>query len=370
MNIRRAVFFCIHLVAVLCLSNNVARAAEADISKAFDGLAFPESPAFTMLGVTPAIIRPASPHALTMSFMEGIDVNGNLQDAVAVDMAPYLLFFGKELSLKQYQDSRREQDLSRIQLSLAFSKGSGDTDNARRLAAAMHWTIWDDGDLRLDKDLIACVARAQQGSPASYPSGTASGPPEAGQTSPSQIDAAAGSRPTMCLAESLKRNWNKSAMDVGIAPAWIDRNGRGDSLGWDGLGLWTSLSYGFDRYESLRDNSQIVLHARYQMDEAEPAGQNQYLHFLEHDTFSLGAKYRYGEPQSTAFLQGLIVQTKPEGQATGRSYLYSVGAEVGIIDNLWFELELGGIGGYRNQGNGGFVTVQLKGAFPEKNATK
>lgn len=344
------------------------RAAEADISDVFGGLMLPESPAFTMLGLTPAIIRPASPRGLALSYMDGVDVNGNTQDAIAVDMAPYLLFSGKELSLQQYRDSKRERDLSRLQLSFAVAKGSSDNDKARRFGAAINWTIWDDGDLRLDKGLIACLEQTQQDAPASS-SGTTPGPTEDGHARPSPADASAEPRSKICRAESLKRNWNGSAMDVGFAPSWIDHNGKGDSLGWDGFGLWTSLSYGFDDVPSLKDNSQIIVHARYRMDEKVP-GSNKYVPFSDHDSFSLGAKYRYGEPQRVAFLQLLGVQTKPDGQATDRSYVYSIGAEIGIIDHLWFELELGGIGGYRNQGAGGFMTVQLRGAFPEKKATK
>ena len=78
-------------------------------------------------------------------------------------------------------------------------------------------------------------------------------------------------------------------MDVGFAPSWIDHNGKGDSLGWDGLGLWTSLSYGFDKYESLKDNSQIIFQARYRLDESVP-GTNKYLPFSDSDSFTLAAK--------------------------------------------------------------------------------
>jgi hypothetical protein len=337
-----------------------ARAAGADdISDLFGGLPVPASPEFTMLGLTPAIIRPATPRGLALSYMEGVDVNGDVQDAFAVDMSPYLLLFGKGLSLQQYRDSKGEQDLSRIQLSFSIAKGSSDNDKARRYGAAISWTIWDDGDLRLDKGLSSCL----EGAPA--PSGAAPGPAENGQAKPPPAGAPVGPRSNICREEGLKRNWNKSAMDVGIAPSWIDRNGKGDSSGWDGLGLWTSLSYGFDKFESLKDNSQIIVHARYRKDEAVP-GPVQHAPFSDHDSFSLGARYRYGEPQRTAFLQLLAVQTKPEGQASDRSYIYSAGAELGIRDNLWFELEAGGISGYRNLGAGGFVTVQLKGALPEK----
>ena len=340
--------------------------AGADISNVFGGLMLPESPAFTTLGLTPDVIRPASPRRLALSFMEGLpDVKGDIQDAIAVDMAPYLLFPGKEISLQQYRDSKWEQGLSRIQLSFALEKGLPDIDTKmRRLGVALSWTIWDDGDLRLDKGLSTCLDQNQQGVPTSSPSGTAPELMEDGQARPS-----AGSRAEMCRAESLKRNWNKSAMDVGIAPSWMDRSGNGHNLGWDGLGLWTSLSYGFDKFESLKDNSQIIFHARYRMDEAVTVP-NKYVPFSNHDTFSLGARYRYGESQWVGFFQLLGVQTKPQEQATDRSYIYSAGVEVGIIDNLWFELELGAIGGHRNPGAGGFMTVQLKGAFPEKKATK
>ena len=348
---------------------SVARAAEVDISEAFGGLAVPESPAFTMLGLTPAIMRPATPRGLAMSYMEGMDFNGDIQDAIAVDMAPYLLFSGKELSLQQYRDSARERDLSRIQLSIAIAKGSSDNDKARRFGAAMRWTIWDDGDLRLDKDLIACLDQDQQSAPASSSFDMAPRQPVSGRARTSPVDASIGPRAKICRAESLKRNWNRSAMDVGFAPSWIDHNGKGDSLGWDGLGLWTSLSYGFDKYESLKDNSQIIFQARYRLDESVP-GPNKYLPFSDRDSFTLGAKYRYGEPRQVAFLQGLIVQTKPEGQAVDRSYIYSVGAELGIVDNLWFELEMGEIGGVKSEGKGGVVTVELKGAFPERKGRK
>lgn len=80
------------------------------------------------------------------------------------------------------------------------------------------------------------------------------------------------------------------------------------------------------------------------MDESVP-GPNKDVPFSDHDSFSPGAKYRYGEPQRVAFFQLLGIQTKPEGQETDWSYVYSVGAEIGIIDNLWLEMELGGSAG-------------------------
>jgi hypothetical protein len=333
--------------------------ATADITKALEEVPIPGSPVLVMLGMTPGIIRPASPSGLTTSLAQGIDVHGNPQLAIAVDTSPYLLYYGEKLTLQQYQDSARKRDLSRIQLSFALAKASSDNDTASRAGMAIHWTIWDDGDLRLDKELVACLAQVEGGDPAASSSG---------QSGSFSTEASPESHARSCRDASLKRNWNKSALEVGIAPSWLDR-GKGGGLGWDGLGLWTSWSYGFDRYESLKETSQLILHARYRTDE-EVAGPTKDSPFSNQDALSLGAKYRYGDPQRQIFLQGLLQQVKPEGETTDRSYLFSIGTEFRIADRLWFELELGEISGYRNQGPTGFMTVRLSGAFPEGKATK
>jgi hypothetical protein len=320
-----------------------------------------------MIGVTPDIIRPAAPREVAVSFAEGVDVNGNPQTALAVDMSPYLLLHGKELTLRQYQDSKREQDLSRVQLSLAYAKAAGSDDPARRMGAAIHWTIWDDGDLRLDKDLVACLENAESGVVPEFapaPEERKRGAGQAGTNQPDYFEAVAAK----CRADSLKRDWNKSAMDVGIAPNWIDRKGGGDSFGWNGLGLWTSWSRGFEN-ACFQENSQIILHARYRTSEAAPTG-NRFLPYSDRDSLSFGAKYRCGNPKRMVFFQGLFAETKPDGQAAGHTYILSVGTEVALGSNLWIELELGEISGYRNQDNAAFFTGQIKGAFPEEKTTK
>lgn len=103
--------------------------------------------------------------------------------------------------------------------------------------------------LRFDQGLTACLDQTQQGAPATSPSCTKLGPAEDGQARSSPVYASEP-RSKICRAENLKRNWNGSAMDVRFAPSWIDHDGKGDSLAWNGFGLWTSLSYGFDKFES------------------------------------------------------------------------------------------------------------------------
>jgi hypothetical protein len=339
-------------------------AAKTGISNMLDGVAIPDSPAFAALGVTPPLItRPASPHKLAFSLVEGFDQNGKIQSGIAVDMSPYLLMREKELTLEKYQNSKGAQGLSRIQLSFAVTRGAVENDTATRLATSVRWTIWDDGDIRLDKDLLACINGDSRESSDPGPAGTASGQTGSGSVRPYTEDDSPEIRIKLCRQESIKRNWNKSAADVGIAPSWIDKGGStGGSLSTNGYSAWASVSYGFDRFEQLKNNSQITFLARYRKDETVPAPDLANL-FLLRDRSSLGFQYRYGDPERTFFFQGLYLQSKTEGQGTNSSFPLSFGTDFKIIGNVWIVLEAGGFMKHSSEENPSFITAQIKWAL-------
>jgi hypothetical protein len=308
-----------------------------------DGQAIPDPPAFAALGATPPLItRPASPRKLAFSAVAGFDQNGTIQTGIAADVSPYLLLREKELTLEQYQNSAKAQALSRIQLSFAATKGQTMDDTLTRLAAAVRWTIWDDGDIRLDRDLTACINGERKEAPDPNPSGAAPTAPEAGTSS--------------CRDESVRRNWNRSAADVGIAPAWIDSAGSGGGFTSNGYSAWASMSYGFDRFDLLKDNSQITFLARVRRDEIAPdpdsSGQ-----FLVRDRNSLGFQYRYGDPQETLLIQGVFVQSKSQGHPASETFTLSIGTEFGITDNTWVQLEAGVL---TSSASPPFMTILIK----------
>ena len=335
-----------------------------DISKALDDMPVPASPLLTMLGVTQKIVPPAPSRRLVLSFMEAADLNGNPESAFAADIAPYL-WSSQELSLQQYQNNSLDQKLARMVFSVALSKGSSNADEASRMGTSIHWSIWDDSDPRLDKTLVACLEEMETSNVDTPDPGGTALQSHAGETM-SSPDSYSGTRAEKCATESFKRNWNKSAMDVGLAHDWISNN----RFRSDGIGLWTSLSYGLDRFERLKDNSQIIVHARYRSSQSVP-GETPYLNYTDRGIFSLGAKYRWSDdPRRTLFVQELMVDKKPgERGARARSYILSVGAEVRMIDSLWGEFEIGLINGY-SRNLPGFLTMQLKMALPESRATK
>jgi hypothetical protein len=374
--LRKAVFvviivLCVHVSVGLSINMNVANAEEGtDISQAIDGLMVPESPAFAILGVTPqSITRPGTPRELAVSVLQGLDAKGHPQDGLAIDTAPYLLFFGNDITLRDYQGSKKIQRLSGIQLSLATAKGTGDNDQAMRVAAGLRWTIWDDGNPRLDSDLNKCIDQPHKEALTKYPPKSAIETADEQEERKAKIATFVESRAKLCRAASLARNWNKSAMDVGIASSWINTNSTNDRYDSDGLGVWTSLSYGFDGFDALKNNSQLIVHARYRTNEEIPDAIVSTV-FHKQDSYSLGLKLRYGGPRQTLLFQGIYIDTKPEGQSRDVSYRYSVGGELAVSDNLWLDLEAGGTSGRNDQSNEKFVTTQFKWALAEKKANK
>jgi len=122
-------------------------------------LAVPESPAFTVLGLTPqTVARPTSPRAFASSLLNGVDENGNFQSGVALDTAPYLVFAGPSLTLRKYNESYQTRFLARTQFSFGTTKGASDDDKSVRLALGFRMTLWDAGDPHSDEDLLTCFA--------------------------------------------------------------------------------------------------------------------------------------------------------------------------------------------------------------------
>jgi hypothetical protein len=78
--------------------------ALAELKARMVDLAVPDSPAFTVLGLTPEeIAPPTTGRALAASLLNGVDRRGVLQSGVAVDTLPYLALAGHLLTLDGYR---------------------------------------------------------------------------------------------------------------------------------------------------------------------------------------------------------------------------------------------------------------------------
>jgi len=341
---------------------------KADVSNI--DLSVPESPAFTVLGLTPnAIVRPGTPRELATSLLNGLDKNGNFQSGLAIDTAPYMLFNGKNITLQDYNDYYLTRLLSRTQFSMAATRGATKEDTGTRLALGINLTIWDKGDARVyhpkrgpDGDVLTCFRENIK-------------PPDAPSSAmPSQAEIEAintrakimnDRAADICRDKVRKANWNRTSWIVAYAPSWISRNGQTSNFNWNGGAFWTSFAYGFDGIPSLNKIGQLILHARYRSKEqvVDPARPGQ---FISQNSTLFGTRFRAGNPNFAFNVEAAYVRNQPFGRASITSNRLAFGAEVRISENLYFVVTGGNGPEDASKSKKGFFMSSFKYGFNKK----
>lgn len=355
-------------------------------------LPVPTSPAFTALGLTPnEVIRPATPRMLATELLNGMDANGNLQSGFALDTAPYMLFYGNTLKLRDYKknpDGFSSQRLAaRTQLSFAMTKGESDDDEAIRLALGLRLTPWDEGDPRLDEELIKCFREVNALNDEDVNNLREKifdmKEKEVDTTNLEEmVDERVKELDKQCRVDARARNWGRSGWSLGIAPIWISTTGKSDDLEFNSAAFWTSLAYGFDGLPGLEDSSQLVLGLRYTPEESVPhptlSGS-----FIEQDTFVAALQLRFapGWLEDTGTLDdegeritapNLILTLEADyidadrkgGLEDDTTFRLSLAAEFKIpgFDDTYLKFSMGGEGGGDNS-NEAFALGTLKVGF-------
>ncbi|HEX8709453.1 MAG TPA: hypothetical protein VF723_14505 [Pyrinomonadaceae bacterium] len=348
-----------------------AAAAAPSINQVDVDLSVPESPAFTVLGVTPeTVTRPTTPREFATSLLNGVDQQGNFQTGLALDFVPFLTFAGNSTSLFSYKHNPVERFLARTQLSFATTKGATDADKSTRLALGLRLTLWDTGDPRLDTKLEECYAKADKDPRLKQDEYLPlfDDPEDVKAEKLARRKALLGELDKPCNDASRKRNWNNSSWIVGAAPSWISKTGETKNFLWNGGGFWTSLAYGFAGVEALKDNSQLIFHARYRNNEsvADPDNEGQ---FFSQDSAYFGTRLRIapGSAAKSIFsLEGNFVRSRRDNNAFDNSSRYSLGLEQRMAENIWFSLALGGQSGRTDGNNKAFVLTSFKWGFTRK----
>ncbi|HEU4796350.1 MAG TPA: hypothetical protein VFT02_12010 [Pyrinomonadaceae bacterium] len=335
-------------------------------------LSVPESPAFTVLGVTPeTVTRPTTPREFATSFLNGVDQQGNFQTGLAMDFVPYLTFFGGQTSLSSYSKSRVERFLARTQVSFATTKGASDDDKSSRLALGLRLTLFDKGDPRLDTQLRDCYreklkVNRDRLEEFDQPPNDEDDDVRALRLKNREGVLLEAVKP--CNEVARKRNWNATGWIVGAAPSWISETGETADFHWNGAGVWTSFAYGFEEVKALKDNSQLILHARYRSNEIVPDTENEG-EFLSQDSFFFGGRLRMspGSAAKTIFsVEGNYIRSRLNKGLYDTSSRFSLGLERRIADNIWFTLALGGQGGRIDGQNKPFVLTSFKWGFDKQ----
>jgi hypothetical protein len=221
-------------------------------------LSIPQSPAFTMLGVSPdEIVQSDDFRTVALGLLRGLDPRGNLQEGVALDTRPYMLIAGETATLAEYRTDPFVRIISNAQLSFATTSGSSDSDQADRLGLGLRLRLWREHDPAVGDSQIEYVS----------PGGAAGGvkvtgplkncytdylkaavnvDPEVLPEDDAELDKieqnlAAGARKTVeqCLAPFKRRYWNAGMLEIGVGGSrvTIDAMKEGGSAAWRAIPL-------------------------------------------------------------------------------------------------------------------------------------
>ncbi len=137
------------------LSNESEEKAPA--SKFYLNYDVPESPAFNVLGVTPAkVLRGAAAKPVVINLLSQIASSERVGTGIAIDVAPHA-YFTRFRNVNEY-NTPANRFLSGITVSVASVQGQGDTA-AVRMAVGVRLTLKDDHDLLRNTKLAEEVSR-------------------------------------------------------------------------------------------------------------------------------------------------------------------------------------------------------------------
>lgn len=352
----------IRLIVILVVVNvslsSMVFAAE-DVGKVIDGLGVPISPAFSALGVTPEkIIRPGNARDFALSILQGADENGNFQNGLAIDSAWYLPLLGTEITKGDYIESpdgfNSIRLFSRNNISIGASKGSNANDMSGRVSVGIRQGIFDYGDPRLDTELTQCIDRAHTivlENP--IPPGVI-GDKDKMAIINAEREKQAEAIIKPCREASIKKNYGKPAMDVGVAPVWISDDGNTKSLHWQGISTWASI-------QGTLSNVLFIGNFQYKSKDTQTLSNGT---SVEGESISAGVKVRYGSPSFGVLAQGVYTNFDPTIGNIEDQFLYSVGGEFKLAEKLWLEASVGSTSGKGNK-DSGFVSGQFKWSFSE-----
>ncbi len=369
----------------LSLAEEITKATEEAEKEGKEvDLSIPEAPGFTILGLTPQeVTRPTTPRQFATTLINSLDRNGNFQTGIAIDTAPYQLFFGRRVNRdrdyippqedKPIEKRSREtlkgfftRLLWRTQFSLATTKGTTETDKSARIGAGFNFTFFDFGDPNTDFRLRECnnnlnfklEDKAYQDLGFTNRNDPRIKPGDVRKANARMMFLITQDfilkQYDKCIEESEKRNIGKSSFGVGTAGSWISKNGDSSTFTNNGQGLWASLNYGFEGIPGLRCTEdeiedetnrcitpQLIFHFRRRVKETVPdpllAGM-----FTTKDSNLFGMRLRFGVPKWSLNLEGVYRGERFAGKKSSSNFEMTFGADYRLAANLYLNFSVGG----------------------------
>jgi hypothetical protein len=313
-------------------------------------------PAFDALGLTPeTVTTPGTPRELVADLLNGVDRNGVLQHGIALETAPFRLFW-VGTSLGDYSGSPLLRCIYHFSVSVATSKAVEKSD-AVQLALGFKDVLWEsaDHDPYRNPDLDAAAKSASSG--VVFPGGFGEMP----TVSQSARDAFKSA-----VDEFYKNKWRGGIWTAAVAPTWNSESGKVGDLSGTGFTTWTTFAYGLPKNRSFQIgtndpmNVQFIAELRYRNGEhfVDP---NDKTRVANQDSFIAAGRVRFGSNTFNGFAEGAYVRVWHGLNGNEDGWRGAVGLEKKIMDNVWLVLSAGQqFGGGTVQGNELFVLSSLR----------
>jgi len=276
--------------------------------------AVPESPAFTFLNATPAqVSRPATARALAANVLNGVSpLTGQLQQGVAMDMAPWSFIPSVSIPLSEYQRSRAKYVLANTQLSLATVRAAADTA-ATDLAVGVRITLVDHSDPMADTGFTNELRRRLRSCLPDQPTDAAMAQAEACNREQTQA------LRRQWLGD--RGHWNDASLAAATAAGWrFDRSVLGAAR-WQGWAAWATGAVPLGR------GGQAIGQVRYN---AHAGAQD--------DGLAYGGRALYGSAAMNAYVE--VAGGNRAGETSARAE-WTGGLEFRAADNLWISTGFG-----------------------------
>lgn len=276
--------------------------------------AIPESPAFTFLNATPAqISRPTTARAFAAAVLNGASpLSGQLQQGIALDVAPWSFVSGLRIPLNEYQTSRSRYMLANTQLSLATVRAASDT-TATDLAVGVRVTFFDNSDPMRDTAFTSELRRRTR----------ACLPNEDSDAAMAQAEACNREQAQQWRKQWLedRGNWNEGSLAAAAAGGWrFDRSELGSGQ-WQGWAGWITGALPLGR------GGQVIGQVRYNM---HADGDD--------DGLAYGGRALYGSAAMNGFVE-VAGGTRVGGDRSRAEW--TGGLEFRAADNLWISTGFG-----------------------------
>lgn len=302
----------------------VQASVSCDLNATVTEIVAPDSPAFTVLGLSPNnVSKPNSPAALAASVLNAFDDNGHFQSGAAIDVVPFLALRAKSHSLGQYarQDVHAYaiRVLARTSVSFATVKGTSSPDTAVRMATGVRVSLLDLGDPRAA--FQKCVGAINIPTDPNHPE------------SPSDPQLASDLK--KCRDDAAKKVWNATSLVIAGAPTWISSDGSSSNLSLNGGGYWASFAYGLETWGQLtaaarRQTGQLVA----------PPGSSSSASsssFVLQDTTIAGGSFKFGRSDFNGLVQGLYIGKRTAGLADSYPE-FGFGLEKKLTSGVYLEV--------------------------------